>query len=203
MAKKKDIPHPWPKKIHHPRPKNQGDEVTVLRHFAAFGFAETACAIHATLTSAGGDVFHGKTVQHPDPFGFWIVHFCLDKPPDLTVAYTLEAFDITNGQPVRFDKVPKIKLKDLGFGIVITYPLSTDTVCSTFSAYGTTDGSGQMGGVMYNSMLTGFQGTIVQGPPDWIISFQNLADGDYTLCIGQVGETAATEGVTVARSACS
>jgi hypothetical protein len=186
-------------RILHPSPKKV--ETVKGPNFAAFGKAEGAVGtIKGVVTAPDGTTYDGTTLEGgPD----WVISF--EEVPKGT-DYVLEV-RAAFASPVN----AKFDVKDV-YQIGILYPRSTDCpLCTTFTAYGSSDLANPVSGQMSHPTLGVYFGTTLQGPPDsssWYIKFQGVAEspGDprYTLTVTDTeGLGDSSQGLTVDHRACS
>lgn len=150
------------------------------RSFAAYGTASGVAKVTGLLYNRKTKKsYAGDTLREPPD---WIVYF-LNVP--IGKHYTLQIFESPGGL---------VKHEDISIGsrtaqILVTYPPSGATVCTSFTAYGSTNDPGSFTGKMTRNKTGAiFVGTPIQPPPNWVIQFTGIpASTDptdlYTLTI--------------------
>jgi hypothetical protein len=136
------------------------------RSFAAYGTASGVARITGLLYNRETKKsYAGDTLREPPD---WIVYF-LNVPAGKH--YTLQIFESPGGLLTHED----ISIRTSGRQILVTYPKPGGTLCTSFTAYGTTNDPGSFTGKMTRNKTSAvYVGTPIQPPPNWVIQFTGL-----------------------------
>jgi hypothetical protein len=166
--------------IRHPR---YGEPVQ--RHFAAYGCAQRLEAIYGILRNLDDPTATvlGQPFIHQSG-GAWVLAFPEGVDDG---SYVLEIREYEDQEIL---KRVIVTVKHLDKGLTITHPVTNDTVCPAFNAYGTSDQKIAAGTVTVSGMET--PGQIVKqweddDHPLWIISFPPVGVGNAFLEVDDVG----------------
>jgi hypothetical protein len=203
--------------IHHP--KNRGGvalepvrDVT----FVTFGLAPGLTHVQGVVTDANGAQLHASKVEtllHPsEGYALFGKYFWAIRIYDVDSSQAPYTIAVKNGDDPA--SAAMYTVAGVTFAIhkaaagpdpTITYPLSSDQVCTTFASYGRASPGGTPGGHM-TAGPTPADGTNPVPGTSWVVYFNITTAGTYNLDINVSGVTATNSpqnGIHVVSAGCN
>jgi hypothetical protein len=175
-------------------------------NFAAYGFvardstgALWATNVHGRLHDPGSNklLYHGHTLVQPcanPTTGFWIIQFLLAQylsgpSPAGPFRLRLVTKDVQAGSAEEHELavVEDVWIELPSYQFAMTYPANGETICTQFSAYGSTDPNNLSAVSASLSPGTGFSYSHVTPPPNWVLNCSAPGQTGATLTVSQQG----------------